>query len=255
MKFHKICFFTIIPNFYKISSPRHGPCERHYNACKFQASCGPRRAEIAKLMEIGEFSRNSAFFGENHQKSGIFMEFHENGIKVRNLRFPSFRNTNLDLLFLVQIKPPRQGGEKYPEPPKITPFYRNSMEMGEIPLKSTKFGEMGVNRAPGGATRPRGSQNVAITMLFAASLAALPRARFQHFCFFRVKTQKSWFLWNFHEKVEFSMKFMEIAILRSQKHQFGLVIPCPNGGSAPGGRKVLRNTKNHQFYPKFTNFW
>ena len=181
MKFHKIYFFTIIPNFYKISSPRHGPCKRHYNTCKFQASCGPRRAEIAKFMEIGEFSRNSAFFGENHQKSGIFMEFHGNGIKVRNLRFPSFRNTNLDLLFLVQIKPPRQGGEKYPEPPKSTPFYQNSKKIGEIPLKSTKIGEKGVNRAPGGPARPRASQNVAIIMLFADFRAALPRARLQLF--------------------------------------------------------------------------
>ena len=40
---------------------------------------------------------------------------------------------------------------------------------------------------------------------------------------------------------------MENATLEPQKHQFGLVIPCPNRGSAPGGGKVPRNTKNHQF--------
>ena len=166
---------------------------------------------------------------------------------MRNLRFPSFRNTNLDLLFLVQIKPPRQGCEKYPEPPKSTPFYQNSKKMGEIPLKSTKIGEKGVNRAPGGPARPRASQNVAITMLFADFRAALPRARLHLFWFFHAKSIKflifvdfSWKSWIFH-------KIMEIASLAPQKHQFGLVIPCPNRSSAPGGGKVPGNTKNHQF--------
>ena len=60
--------------------------------------------------------------------------------------------------------------------------------MGEIPLKSTKIGEKGVNRAPGGPARPRASQNVAITMLFADFRAALPRARLQLFWFFHAKT-------------------------------------------------------------------
>ena len=170
------------------------------------------------------------------------------------MRFPSFRNTNLDLLFLVQIKPPRQGGEKYPEPPKSTPFYQSSKQIGEIPSKFTKIGENGVNRPPGGPARPRASQNVAIVMLFADFRAAPPRARLQLFWFFHAKTQNFVILWNFHEKVEFSIKIMENATLAPQKHQFGLVIPCPNRGSAPGGGKVPRNTKNHQFYPKITHF-
>ena len=55
------------------------------------------------------------------------------------------------------------------------------MEMGGIPLKPTEFGEKGVNRAPGGPARPRASQNVAITMLFADFRAALPRARLHLF--------------------------------------------------------------------------
>ena len=90
------------------------------------------------------------------------------------------------------------------------------MEVGEMPLISTKFCEKGVNRAPGGPARPRASQNVAITMLFADFRAALPRARLQLFWFFHAKTQKFLILGVFHEKVEFSMKIMENATLAPQ---------------------------------------
>ena len=122
MKFHKICFFTIIPNFYKISSPRHGPCERHYNTCNSQAFCGPRRAEIAKFMEIGEFSRNSAFFGENHQKSGIFMEFHENGIKSAEFAIPELQKHQFGLVIPCPNQASAPGGRKVPRTTKIHPI-------------------------------------------------------------------------------------------------------------------------------------
>ena len=51
-------------------------------------------------------------------------------------------------------------------------------------------------------------------------------------------------------KTKQAIKIMEKATLAAQKHQFGLVIPCPNRGSAPGGGKVPRNTKNTNFTPK-----
>ena len=122
MKFHKICFFTIIPIFYKISSPRHGPCKRHYNTCKFQASCGPRRAEIAKFMEICEFSRNSAFFGENHQKSGIFMEFHENGIKSAEFAISELQKHQFGLVIPCPNQASAPRGRKVPRTTKIHPI-------------------------------------------------------------------------------------------------------------------------------------
>ena len=128
MKFYKICFFTIIPNFYKISSPRHGPCERHYNTCKFQASGGPRRAEIAKFMEIGEFSRNPAFFGENHQKSGIFMEFHGNGIKSAEFAIFGLQKHQFGLVIPCPNQASAPGGRKVPRTTKIHPILQKFQE-------------------------------------------------------------------------------------------------------------------------------
>ena len=136
MKFHKICFFTIIPNFYKISSPRHGPCKRHYNTCKFQASCGPRRAEIAKFMEICEFSRNSAFFGENDQKSGIFMEFHENGIKCGIFDFRASETPIWTCYSLSQSSLRARGAKSTPNhqnPPHFTKMPRKLVSLNPMP--------------------------------------------------------------------------------------------------------------------------
>ena len=175
------------------------------------------------------------------------MEFHETGIKWAEFAILGLQKHQFGLVIPCPNQASAPGGEKHPETPKSTSFYQNSMEAGEIPLKSTNFCEKGVNRAPGGPTRPRASQNVAITMLFADFRAALPRARLHLFWFFHAKSIKFLILWIFHEKVEFSIKIMESATLAPQKHQFGLDIPCPNRGSAPGGGKVPGNTKNHQF--------
>ena len=69
------------------------------------------------------------------------------GFSMENLNFPwkswkmrlwHLRNTNLDLLFLVQIEAPRQGAEKCPETPKITNFTQKSPIFGESPLKLVK---------------------------------------------------------------------------------------------------------------------
>ena len=87
------------------------------------------------------------------------------------------------LLFLPRARP---GTHFTPPGPKISPFHQKSSTMSEIPLIFIKVGKIGVNRVPGGATRPRSSQNVTIIKRFAASRAAYPRARFQLFCFFHV---------------------------------------------------------------------
>ena len=55
------------------------------------------------------------------------------------MRLWHLRNTNLDLLFLVQIEAPRQGAEKCPETPKITNFTGKSPNFGKIPLKLVKW--------------------------------------------------------------------------------------------------------------------
>ena len=135
MKFHKICFLTMIPNFYKISSPRHGPCERHYNTCNSQAFCGPRRAEIAKFMKIGEFSRNSCFFGENHQKSGIFMEFHENGIKSAEFAISELQKHQFRLVIPCPNQASAPGGRKVPRTTKIHPILQKFQENGCNPTE------------------------------------------------------------------------------------------------------------------------
>ena len=132
MKFHKICFLTMIPNFYKISSPRHGPCERHCNTCNSQAFCGPRRAEIAKFMEIGDFSRNSAFFGENHQNP----EFSWNPWKWhKKCGICDFRasETPIWTCYSLSKSSLRARGAK------STPNHQNPPHFTKIPRKLVKF--------------------------------------------------------------------------------------------------------------------
>ena len=60
------------------------------------------------------------------------------------MRLWHLRNTNLDLLFLVQIEAPRQGAEKCPETPKITNFTQNH----QILVKWGGFWWFGVLFAP-----------------------------------------------------------------------------------------------------------
>ena len=135
---------------------------------------------------------------ENHENWPIFTQFHVfwwispkigdfHGISwkwPKKERNPPFRVPGTLwkafelLLFLLRAR----HGPLFTLPDlHFTPFYQNSMKMGEIPLKSIKISENGVNRVPGGATRPRSSQNVTIIKPFAASRAARD-SHFSDFC-------------------------------------------------------------------------
>ena len=70
-------------------------------------------------------------------------------MKSWKMRLWHLRNTNLDLLFLVQIEAPRQGAEKCPETPKITNFTQKSPIFGEIPLKLVKVDRFLIIALPG----------------------------------------------------------------------------------------------------------
>ena len=124
-------------------------------------------------MKIGRFSPNSVFFDAFHQKLGIFMVFHENGLKrgeIPHFGCPGPSEKHLNYCYfccgpaMAPFSPSRTSN--------LSPFHQNSAKMGGIPLKFIKVGENGVNRVPGGATRPRSSQNVTIIKPFAASRAA-----------------------------------------------------------------------------------
>ena len=73
-------------------------------------------------------------------------------MKIMDKRLWHPSNTNLDLLFLVQIEAPRQGAEKCPETPKITNFTGKSPNFGKIPLKLVKSAFLHRNFDPGTGT-------------------------------------------------------------------------------------------------------